>query len=95
MKTPRTKALYVLAADAFGLIYGPDERREIAALVDVVAPPQTRHVGSANPDILADYHRRFRYVLVTRRGSKLSLPGVRKLYRTINVRGVITRNVIR
>jgi len=35
------------------MIYGPDEEREIAELVDVFAPPQSRLVATENPQLLA------------------------------------------
>ncbi len=47
------RGLYILDPESFELIYGPDERRDIAALVDVVAPPQTGRVALDNPSVLA------------------------------------------
>lgn len=48
----RPKALFILNGPSYEQIYGPDERRDIAALVDVYAPPQTKESVAANPDIL-------------------------------------------
>jgi phosphoglycerate dehydrogenase-like enzyme len=50
----KPKALYILDANSFERIYGPDTQAEIAGLVDLVAPPQTRHVATENPALLAD-----------------------------------------
>jgi phosphoglycerate dehydrogenase-like enzyme len=38
----KLRGLFILDESAYELIYGPAERRDIAAYVDVVAPPQTR-----------------------------------------------------
>ena len=46
--------MFVLDSDALELIYGPQERAEIAAYVDFVAPPQTRQSLAANPRLLRD-----------------------------------------
>jgi len=46
------KALYVLNPDAYDRIYGPKERADIAALVDVYAPPQTAASVREEPDVL-------------------------------------------
>jgi len=48
----RPKALFILNRPSFEQIYGPDERADIAALVDVYAPPQTKESIAANPAIL-------------------------------------------
>ncbi|HUX87685.1 MAG TPA: hydroxyacid dehydrogenase [Chloroflexota bacterium] len=48
------KALYILRPDRFELIYGPEERAEIATLVDVYAPAQSAESVKANPAVLAD-----------------------------------------
>lgn len=37
-----THGLYILGHNEFDLIYGPDERRDIETLVELVAPTQTR-----------------------------------------------------
>jgi phosphoglycerate dehydrogenase-like enzyme len=50
----RLKGLYVLDRDTFGLIYGPDERRAVAELVDIYAPPQTAESVAQNPALLAE-----------------------------------------
>lgn len=47
------KAIYLLNPEAYNLIYGPDERQEIARLVEVVAPPQTAASITADPSPLA------------------------------------------
>jgi phosphoglycerate dehydrogenase-like enzyme len=38
----RLKAIYLLASDSFAMIYGEQEQRQIALLVDVIGPPLTR-----------------------------------------------------
>jgi phosphoglycerate dehydrogenase-like enzyme len=48
------KALYVLDAESYDLIYGPAEVSDIASMVDVYAPPQTRKTVAADISILAD-----------------------------------------
>jgi phosphoglycerate dehydrogenase-like enzyme len=44
--------LYILDTDAIELVYGPQEQAEIAALVNVYAPPQTRASILENPSLL-------------------------------------------
>jgi phosphoglycerate dehydrogenase-like enzyme len=51
---PKLKGIYILAPDALPLIYGEAERRDIAQLVEIYAPPQTRQSISDDPGILAD-----------------------------------------
>ncbi|HEY8744097.1 MAG TPA: hydroxyacid dehydrogenase [Chloroflexota bacterium] len=46
------KALYLLNSSAYDQIYGPGERAEIAALVDVFAPPQTSESIRSDPAVL-------------------------------------------
>ena len=48
----RPKALFILNEGSYEKIYGPDERRDIEAMTDVYAPPQTRDSVSADPGIL-------------------------------------------
>jgi phosphoglycerate dehydrogenase-like enzyme len=48
----RKKALYILNPDSGEKIYGPDERRDIEALVEVYAPPQTPAAIRENPALL-------------------------------------------
>ena len=48
------QAIYLLNPDAYAKIYGPDERRDLAQLVDVIAPPQTAASVAADPSVLAD-----------------------------------------
>jgi phosphoglycerate dehydrogenase-like enzyme len=48
------QAIYLLNPDAYAKIYGPDERREIGQLVDVIGPLQTATSVAANPGVLAD-----------------------------------------
>ena len=48
----RAKGLFILEESSLGLIYGPDERADLAALVDFYAPPQTRESIAANPALL-------------------------------------------
>jgi len=50
----RRKGLYVLGAWAFEKIYGPDEQRDIAELVDIYAPPQTPQSVQSDPSLLAE-----------------------------------------
>src|SRR5215203_6433206 len=49
----RHQALYILDSDAYELVYGPEERADVARLVDVIAPPQTRQSIAENPKLLA------------------------------------------
>jgi phosphoglycerate dehydrogenase-like enzyme len=49
----KLRAIYVLNRESHGMIYGPDEQRDIAELVDVLGPPQPRNVVWENPRILA------------------------------------------
>jgi phosphoglycerate dehydrogenase-like enzyme len=54
MTPARLSALYVLGADASRTTYGPEEQRRIAALVNVLAPPQTPESALTLPaDILS------------------------------------------
>ena len=48
------KGLYLLRKDAFAKIYGPQERRDVEALIDVYAPPQTADSVAENPGVLAE-----------------------------------------
>ena len=50
----RPKALFILAEDSANLIYGPDERRTIGALVEVMSEPLTRESLSERRDLLRD-----------------------------------------
>jgi phosphoglycerate dehydrogenase-like enzyme len=50
----RLRGLYILDREAFDLVYGPDEQRDIASLVDIIAPLQTRQAVQADRSILAD-----------------------------------------
>lgn len=50
MKQP--KGLYIVDPRAMELIYGPDERREIESLVNIIAPPLTSK--QIQPQLLAD-----------------------------------------
>ena len=50
----RPTGCFVLNPDAFDLIYGPDERADIAAHVDIVGPPLTAADVLADPTRLAD-----------------------------------------
>jgi phosphoglycerate dehydrogenase-like enzyme len=53
-KADRPKALYILGADSLEVIYGPEERRELAQLADVIAPPRTAASIRENPEALRD-----------------------------------------
>jgi len=48
------KALFVLDSHAYSTIYGTAEQKDIARLVEICAPPQTRETVEANLDILRD-----------------------------------------
>src|SRR4051794_980281 len=48
------RGLFILDDDAFSLTYGPDELRDIARHVTMVAPPQTRQSIAARPALLTD-----------------------------------------
>ena len=48
------KGLYILDEPSLDLIYGSQEQREVAALVDLYAPPQTADSIKADPSVLAD-----------------------------------------
>jgi phosphoglycerate dehydrogenase-like enzyme len=54
MHPQKPKALFILNPDALDNIYGPDERAEIAELVDVLAPPQTADAIRENQQLLAE-----------------------------------------
>jgi phosphoglycerate dehydrogenase-like enzyme len=53
MSMERLRALYALAPESRAMIYGPDEERDIAALVDVLALPQTHLLAPENDQSLA------------------------------------------
>lgn len=48
----RPKALFVLNASSYDLIYGPEERAAIAELCEVIGPPQTKESLAADPSPL-------------------------------------------
>jgi phosphoglycerate dehydrogenase-like enzyme len=48
----RLQGLYILDTEAYDLVYGPQERADIARLVDVIAPQQTRLSILENPHLL-------------------------------------------
>lgn len=48
------QAIYLLNPDAYAKIYGPDERRDIAHMVDVAASLQTAASIADDPSVLAD-----------------------------------------
>jgi len=48
------KALYLLGSEAYEMIYGPDERRDISALVDVYAPLVTPSSLARDMGVLKD-----------------------------------------
>lgn len=52
--TARLKGLYILDRESFRLIYGETEQEEIARLVDVIGPVQTRETIQANLQLLHD-----------------------------------------
>ena len=50
----RQRGLYILDPNSFGLIYGPDEQRDIAAQVEIMAPPLSAREALARPELLAE-----------------------------------------
>lgn len=48
------RGLLVLNPDAYDMIYGPDERADVADLVEITAPAQTAQSVRESPAILAD-----------------------------------------
>jgi phosphoglycerate dehydrogenase-like enzyme len=50
----RQRGLYILDPNSFGLIYGPDEQRDIAAQVEIIAPPLSARDALARPELLAE-----------------------------------------
>ncbi len=48
------KGVFLLNTEAYEVIYGPQERQEIAQLVDLYAPRQTKESVQNNPSILRD-----------------------------------------
>jgi phosphoglycerate dehydrogenase-like enzyme len=52
----RLPALFVMHQDAFEMVYGPEERRQIDDLVHVLAPPMTRMAVQGRPDLLSRVH---------------------------------------
>lgn len=51
---PKLRGLYILDPNAFGLIYGSDEQREIAELIDIVPVPRSPSDILLQPELLAD-----------------------------------------
>src|SRR2546421_631227 len=50
----RVKGVYILGADGFDLAYGPDERMDIAAMVDLLGPRLDRESLANHLDVLED-----------------------------------------
>jgi phosphoglycerate dehydrogenase-like enzyme len=50
----RPRGIYVLDTAAYDLVYGLDERQEIARRVDLIAPAQTSQSVGADPAVLRD-----------------------------------------
>jgi phosphoglycerate dehydrogenase-like enzyme len=48
------KGLFLLNSDSFDKIYGPQERQDVEALIDVYASPQTADSVAENPGVLAE-----------------------------------------
>ncbi len=48
------KGLYILSSDSYALIYGEPEQRDIAARVQLLAPPQTPEKAAAQPALLRE-----------------------------------------
>jgi phosphoglycerate dehydrogenase-like enzyme len=51
---PKLRGLFLLDDAAFPMIYGPEEQRDIARHVDMVAPRQTQRSLAAHRDLLRD-----------------------------------------
>ncbi len=47
------RSLYILDPATFGMIYGPDERRDIESRVTMLAEPQSRQSIAADPSLLS------------------------------------------
>ena len=50
----RQKGLFVLGPEVGQFIFGPEQVAAAAGLIDVVAPPTTRQLVAANPEVLRD-----------------------------------------
>ncbi len=50
----KLRGLYLLHDDAFERIYGPDQQRDIAELVDIVGPQMNAEQVAGDPSVLAD-----------------------------------------
>lgn len=50
----RLKGLYILEARSFADVYGPEEQRDIAQYVEILAAPQTRESIQERPGLLAE-----------------------------------------
>jgi phosphoglycerate dehydrogenase-like enzyme len=50
----RPRGLYILDPGSFDLIYGPDEQKDIAAMVDIIAEPQSARGALDRSELLAD-----------------------------------------
>lgn len=48
------KGIYICRTDAYHQVYGPEERSDVARLVDIYAPQQTADSVAADPSILAE-----------------------------------------
>jgi phosphoglycerate dehydrogenase-like enzyme len=48
------KGLFILRADAYENIYGPEERQDVERLIDVYAPQQTADSIAEDPSVLAE-----------------------------------------
>src|SRR4051794_9055445 len=51
---PRLRGVFILDETARPMIYGPEEQREIARCVELVAPPQTSESVADRPGVLRD-----------------------------------------
>ena len=54
MAQERPRALYILGSGSYELIYGPDEQRDIARLVDLAAAPLTAEQVAADVSVLPE-----------------------------------------
>lgn len=50
----RLRGLYILDTEIFDLVYGPEQREQIARHVTMIAPPMTGELLMRNPDLLKE-----------------------------------------
>ena len=54
MSSERLNAIYILGDGLFEKVYGPDEQRDIAARVNILAPPCNAAAIASRPEILRE-----------------------------------------